>query len=350
MNEELKTFVYVSKEAVGSIGSQLGALKSKVLKALLTCVIMIVLITSVCVIRADARKTAAESFENTAAPMAESRAELTDTDVSEISTDMETNLLANHSTSDSENIPVTNYTKTTENDDESIVLLSLDDMTGFSPIEEELSGNEEKAVSAKAQDVAQRLEDGLPDYEFSSRLEAVEDAAEEETSNYKYSSRLDEVGAKIEDATRPKDVPHKLKYVYNKRMVLNPDADEISVLERIVEAEAGDQDVYGRMLVANVIINRIYHKEFADTISGVVFEKIGNATQFSPVRDGRYYSVTVSKETKEAVARVLAGEDYSEGAVYFFMRSKTTAEKASWFDTDLKFLFKYGCHEFFKDK
>ena len=76
----------------------------------------------------------------------------------------------------------------------------------------------------------------------------------------------------------------------------------------------------------------------------MVFEK----KQFSPISNGAYYRVVVDDVTREAVDRCLSGEDYSDGALYFFMRSATAASTASWFDT-LTFICKYGCHEFFKD-
>lgn len=43
------------------------------------------------------------------------------------------------------------------------------------------------------------------------------------------------------------------------------------ILQRIVEAEAGDQDIRGRRLVANVILNRVRSSKFPDTIREVVF-------------------------------------------------------------------------------
>lgn len=147
-----------------------------------------------------------------------------------------------------------------------------------------------------------------------------------------------------EKSEKDYDKSDDLVYKYNKKMVRDVTDEEYEVLCRIVEAEAGDQDVFGRILVANVILNRVrYKKEFANDIIGVVFEK----NQFAPTRDGSYYSVKVSATTMEAVDRCLQGEDYSQGALYFFMRSATSKSKASWFDT-LDYLFKYGCHEFFK--
>ena len=148
----------------------------------------------------------------------------------------------------------------------------------------------------------------------------------------------------------PTDAPDGLVYSYSTDMILDLDAENLEALERIVEAEACDQDLFGKMLVANVVINRVY-AGFADTVKGVIFQKLGGSIQFSPVRKGgSYYTVKVCDETKEAVARVLSGEDYSQGALYFFQRSTTSARKAAWFDSDLKYLFKYGTHEFYKEK
>ncbi len=136
-----------------------------------------------------------------------------------------------------------------------------------------------------------------------------------------------------------------LKNKYNEKFTKKVTEKEYEILCRIVQAEAGDQDVYGRILVANVILNRVnYQKEFPNDIEGVVFEK----KQFSPISNGSYYRVVVDDVTKEAVDRCLSGEDYSDGALYFFMRSATAASTASWFDS-LTFICKYGCHEFFKD-
>lgn len=116
------------------------------------------------------------------------------------------------------------------------------------------------------------------------------------------------------------------------------------ILQRIVEAEAGDQDIRGRRLVANVILNRVRSSKFPDTIREVVFA----ARQFSPVSDGRYYTVQVSEKTAEAVEQALKGVDDSRGALYFMWREGADSSNASWFDRDLQKLFTHGCHEFFR--
>ncbi len=119
---------------------------------------------------------------------------------------------------------------------------------------------------------------------------------------------------------------------------------DYEVLQRIVEAEAGICDIRGRILVANVVINRVKSEEFPDTITGVVYQK----SQFSPVSDGSLNSCTVTPQTVEAVDRALAGEDYSQGALYFMNRRRSRAGNVSWFDNSLTYLFQHDRHEFFK--
>lgn len=122
--------------------------------------------------------------------------------------------------------------------------------------------------------------------------------------------------------------------------------DEYQVLLKIVEAEAGTEDLTGRILVANVVLNRLEIGFGGDTISEVVFSE----GQFQPVSDGRFFTVTPSEKTIEAVERVLRGEDESQGALYFMARDKASWRGARWFDKNLKFLFKHGGHEFFTEK
>ncbi len=141
----------------------------------------------------------------------------------------------------------------------------------------------------------------------------------------------------------------KIKVYAGETPLLITEEDK-EVLLRIVEAEATCEDIKGRMLVANVILNRVVSKKFPDSITEVVFQNNGVTYQFAPIKDGRYWTVEVSEETIEAVERVLAGEDYSQGALYFAARRMANKKAMSWFDTSLKFLFRHGVHEFFTDK
>ena len=118
-------------------------------------------------------------------------------------------------------------------------------------------------------------------------------------------------------------------------------------LLQIVEAEAGTEDIEGRIMVANVIMNRVKYSEFPDNVTDVIWEYNNGVAQFSPVEDGRISEVTVSRETKEAVKQVLEGVDYSKGALFFIQKSAAAKSNISWFDKNLKRLFKHGVHEFY---
>ncbi len=126
--------------------------------------------------------------------------------------------------------------------------------------------------------------------------------------------------------------------------------EEIKMLERIVEAEASGEDLVGKILVANVVLNRVNNKAFPDSIEEVIFQESDGDYQFSPVSSKRYWSVKISKESKKAVEKALDGEDYSKGALFFMARKKSKSESAKWFDNNLKWLFRHGGHEFYKIK
>ena len=118
-------------------------------------------------------------------------------------------------------------------------------------------------------------------------------------------------------------------------------------LLRIVEAEASGEDETGKLLVANVVLNRVNDEDFPDTVTEVIFQKNNGVTQFSPVANGRFWTVEVSEETVTAVNKALAGEDASQGALYFAARKYADKGSMRWFDRCLNYLFTYGGHEFF---
>ncbi len=122
---------------------------------------------------------------------------------------------------------------------------------------------------------------------------------------------------------------------------------DYDTLLRIVEAEAGGEDQNGKLLVANVVLNRVNSEVFPDTVWDVVMQREQGIAQFSPTVDGRFENVSVSDDTVQAVERALYGEDISQGALYFCAREKADSNKLKWFDRKLTKLFSYGHHDFF---
>ena len=76
------------------------------------------------------------------------------------------------------------------------------------------------------------------------------------------------------------------------------DSDRV-ILEKIVQAEAGNQDHQGKLLVANVILNRVKNEKFPSTIREVVFAP----RQFSPIADGSYAKACARRIPKRQSTR-----------------------------------------------
>ena len=83
-----------------------------------------------------------------------------------------------------------------------------------------------------------------------------------------------------------------------------PSREEIQLLERLVECEAGAEPYMGKVAVANVVFNRIKSKKFPNTINGVIYQH----NQFEPVVTGMIYNRTASAEVKKAVHEAIMGK------------------------------------------
>ena len=123
--------------------------------------------------------------------------------------------------------------------------------------------------------------------------------------------------------------------------------EDYMALVRIVEAEATSEDIIGKIMVANVVLNRVDSERFPDSIYNVVHQKINDRAQFSPIDDGRYETVTITDSSYEAVDRAINGEDYSNDALFFVARSIASEKAVSWFDNALNKVAEHGVHEFY---
>ena len=134
----------------------------------------------------------------------------------------------------------------------------------------------------------------------------------------------------------------------NKAREITFSGSEYNVLLRIVEAEATGGTMKSKKMVANVILNRVADSHFPNTISEVVFQRTETGAQFSPITDGRFWSVSVTDSTKKAVKSVVEGEDQTQGALFFVNRKTANAGSLNWFDRRLSYLFECGGHSFYK--
>lgn len=192
-----------------------------------------------------------------------------------------------------------------------------------------ISGTGEKTDAITAQDIWKSAYRSLV-YETESSLEKI--------------AAFALVDVKAEDLKLMSSSTDRIVTYHGRRFAITE--EDYEVLLKIVEAEASTEDIEGKMLVANVIMNRLEVSFCGDTIVEVVFAE----GQFAPVTNGRFARMVPSEETIEAVERVLNGEDISQGALYFMQRNAASKKGIRWFDENLKFLFEHGCHEFYTEK
>ncbi len=90
-------------------------------------------------------------------------------------------------------------------------------------------------------------------------------------------------------------------------------SSDVTLLARLVYAEARGEPYKGQVAVAAVVLNRVRSSEFPNTIAGVIYQK--NA--FSCVNDGQI-NLTPNAESKRAAQDALGGWDPSGGSLYYY--------------------------------
>lgn len=115
-------------------------------------------------------------------------------------------------------------------------------------------------------------------------------------------------------------------------------------LAKIIEAEAGIEPIEGKIAVGAVVLNRVEEEWFPDTIQEVIFQKLNGVYQFSPAGNGRLDKVEPSNEAYEAADRALAGEDPTDGALYFY---NPKISKSTFFKKK-ELVASIGNHQFFQ--
>ena len=141
-----------------------------------------------------------------------------------------------------------------------------------------------------------------------------------------------------------KEAEEREKQRKRENAVISYTDEDYEVLLRIVQAEAGICDDKGKILVANVIINRVKSSRFPGNVRDVVYQR----SQFSPVSNGTINTCRVTQQTRDCVDRALAGEDYSDGALFFMNRSRSASSNVSWFVGHLTYITQHGGHEFYR--
>ena len=98
----------------------------------------------------------------------------------------------------------------------------------------------------------------------------------------------------------------------NKRKTILTD-DEITLLEKVVSAEARGESFEAQYDVACVVLNRMESGIFPNSLEAVVMEY----GQFSCVANGAIYCVPITESVKLAVASALDNNTLSENVLWF---------------------------------
>lgn len=95
-------------------------------------------------------------------------------------------------------------------------------------------------------------------------------------------------------------------------------SSDVQLLAKVISAEARGESYEGQVAVGAVVLNRVAHPSFPDSISGVVYQ----AGAFSCVYDSNW-NEPVAESAKRAAIDAINGWDPSGGAIFYFNPDKT---------------------------
>ncbi len=97
--------------------------------------------------------------------------------------------------------------------------------------------------------------------------------------------------------------------------------NDTQLLARCVNGEARGESYTGQVAVAAVILNRVRHPSFPNTLSGVIYQP----GAFTAVTDGQInVPIDTNSQIYQACADAMNGWDPSGGAIYYYNPEKTT--------------------------
>lgn len=101
----------------------------------------------------------------------------------------------------------------------------------------------------------------------------------------------------------------------------NYSSSDYDLLARIISAEARGEAYLGQVAVGAVILNRIEHPSFPDSLSGVIYQR----GAFSCLYDGQFYE-KIADSAYSAARDAINGLDPSGGAIYYYNPATATSK------------------------
>ena len=99
-----------------------------------------------------------------------------------------------------------------------------------------------------------------------------------------------------------------------------PQSNDLHLLARLISAEARGEPYIGQVAVGAVVLNRVKHPSFPNSIAGVIYQP----GAFTCLDDGQFYE-PVAESAWRAAQDALNGWDPSGGAIYYFNPSTATS-------------------------
>ena len=97
-------------------------------------------------------------------------------------------------------------------------------------------------------------------------------------------------------------------------------SSQVDLLARLISAEARGEPYSGQVAVGAVVLNRIKHPSFPNTLSGVIYQ----SGAFTCITDGQF-NQPVAESAYRAARDALNGVDPFGGAIYYFNPSTATS-------------------------
>lgn len=121
------------------------------------------------------------------------------------------------------------------------------------------------------------------------------------------------------------------------------DEEELYWLSRIISAESRGEVLLGQLAVGSVVLNRVVHQNYPDTIRGVVFDD-HYGIQFEPVANGTVYDEPVPSAVL-AAKMCLEGASVVGDSLYFYAPALSPG---TWIVENGIYYTTIGCHRFYE--
>lgn len=123
----------------------------------------------------------------------------------------------------------------------------------------------------------------------------------------------------VEQADRKHILPDA---VSGKNTIRRFSQQELDLLARLVQAEAGGEPYNGKVAVAATVLNRVESPRYPNTLTGVIYQ-VNYGYQYCPVRNGTI-NRPAGEDARRAMHEALRGNDPTGGALSFYNPAKAT--------------------------